>query len=346
MLRRLEPSNPLHRNLEEIKKAAERASSLTRQLLAFSRKQVLQPKVIDLNAVVADMGKMLLRLIGEDIELITDLKPSLARVKADPGQIEQVLMNLAVNARDAMPRGGTIMITTDNIVLKDELAHKYVSIEPGPHVMLTVSDTGRGMDADTQARVFEPFFTTKGSGKGTGLGLATVYGIVKQSGGSIWLYSEPGKGTTFKIYLPRVDDAASEQEIACMQPVPKGTETLLLVEDEEQVRRIIKEALERQGYKVLSASNGEEALRLAADRRIEIHLLLTDVVMPQMSGRELAERLGAERQQLKVLYMSGYTDDAIVRHGLLEETLNFIQKPFDSAGVARKVREVLDSPER
>ena len=346
MLRRLEANNPLHRNLEEIKKAAERASSLTRQLLAFSRKQVLQPKVIDLNAVVADMGKMLLRLIGEDIELITDLKPSLALVKADPGQIEQVLMNLAVNARDAMPRGGTIMITTDHIVLKDELAHKYVSIEPGPHVMLTVSDTGRGMDADTQARVFEPFFTTKGSGKGTGLGLATVYGIVKQSGGSIWLYSELGKGTTFKIYLPRVDDAASEQEIACMQPVPKGTETLLLVEDEEQVRRIIKEALERQGYKVLSASNGEEALRLAADRRIEIHLLLTDVVMPQMSGRELAERLGAERQQLKVLYMSGYTDDAIVRHGLLEETLNFIQKPFDSAGVARKVREVLDSPER
>jgi two-component system cell cycle sensor histidine kinase/response regulator CckA len=346
MLRRLEPSNPLHRNLEEIKKAAERASSLTRQLLAFSRKQVLQPKVIDLNAVVADMGKMLLRLIGEDIELITDLKPSLARVKADPGQIEQVLMNLAVNARDAMPRGGTIMITTDNVVLKDELAQKYVSIEPGPHVMLTVSDTGRGMDADTQARVFEPFFTTKGSGKGTGLGLATVYGIVKQSGGNIWLYSEPGKGTTFKIYLPRVDDAASEQEIACMQPLPKGTETVLLVEDEEQVRRIIKEVLERQGYKVLSASNGEEALRLAADQRIEIHLLLTDVVMPQMSGRELAERLGKERQQLKVLYMSGYTDDAIVRHGLLEETLNFIQKPFDSAGVARKVREVLDSPER
>lgn len=344
MLHRLDQDNPLHRNLIEIKKAALRAGSLTRQLLAFSRKQVLQPKVIDLNAVVADMGKMLLRLIGEDLELVTDLKPSLARVKADPGQIEQVLLNLAVNARDAMPRGGTLSIKTENVLMDDELVRKYVSVAPGPHVMLTVSDTGHGMDADTQARAFEPFFTTKESGKGTGLGLATVYGIVKQSGGNIWLYSELGKGTTFKIFLPRVDDTAADQEIvARQQPVPGGTETLLLVEDEEQVRLIIRQALEKQGYKVLSAANGEEALQLAEDQATEISLLLTDVVMPQMSGRELAERLLTMRPQLGVLYMSGYTDDAIVRHGLLEDTLNFIQKPFDSGSVARKVREVLDS---
>ncbi len=342
ILSRMDHTDPFRRNLFEIKRAGESASSLTRQLLAFSRKQVLQPKVIDLNAVVADMGKMLLRLIGEDVELVTDLKPSLARIKADPGQIEQVLMNLVVNARDAMPRGGTLIIKTDNVVMNDELVRKYVSIKPGPHVMLTVSDTGCGMDADTQARIFEPFFTTKGSGKGTGLGLATVFGIVKQSGGSIWLDTEPGKGTAFTIYLPRVDDADREI-VAGLQPVPNGTETILLVEDEEQVRRIIKEVLEWQGYNVLSASNGEAALKHAKNQRSEIHLLLTDVVMPQMSGLELAKRLMTGRPQLKVLYMSGYTDDAIVRHGLLEETLKFLQKPFDPASVARKVREVLDS---
>lgn len=235
------------------------------------------------------------------------------------------------------------MIKTDNVVMNDELARKYVSIKPGPHVMLTVSDTGNGMDTDTQARVFEPFFTTKGPGKGTGLGLATVYGIVKQSDGSIWLDTEPGKGTTFIIYLPRVDDV-DQEIVAGVQPVPDGSETILLVEDEEQVRRIIKEVLEWQGYNVLSALNGEEALKLAEGQGTEIHLLLTDVVMPQMSGLELAERLITMRPQLKVLYMSGYTDDAMVRHGLLEETLKFIQKPFDPASVARKVREVLDSP--
>ena len=344
VLRRMDRSDPFYRNVEEIKKAGEHASSLTRQLLAFSRKQVLQPKVIDLNTIVADMGKMLLRLIGEDIELITDLKPSPARVKADPGQIEQVVMNLAVNARDAMPRGGTLIIKTSDVVMDDDLARRYVSIEPGPHIMLTVSDTGHGMDAETQARVFEPFFTTKESGKGTGLGLATVYGIVKQSGGNIWLHSEPGIGTTFKIYLPRIDNVpGSVEPVSEMHSVPEGNETLLLVEDEEQVRRIIKEILEKQGYRVLSAANGEEALKFAEDPRMQIHLLLTDVVMPQISGRELAERLLTIRPQLQVLYMSGYTDDAIVRHGLLEESLNFIQKPFDSISVARKVREVLDS---
>jgi len=334
LLRRPNIDDPVYRSLEEIKKAGERASSLTRQLLAFSRKQVLQPKVIDLNSVVAEMLKLLLRLIGEDLELVTDLKPSPARIKADPGQIEQVLVNLAVNARDAMPRGGKLIIKTENVVVDDE-----------PHLMLTVSDTGHGMDAETQAHVFEPFFTTKPAGEGSGLGLATVYGIVKQSGGNIWLSSERGKGTTFRICLPRVDDVAVDPEIdAGKQPIPRGTETLLLVEDEEQVRRIITEVLERQGYKVLAALNGEEALKIAQDEQIEIHLLLTDVVMPQMGGRELAETLSKSRPQLKVLYMSGYTDDAIVRHGLMEETLNFIQKPFDSVMVARKVREVLDSP--
>jgi two-component system cell cycle sensor histidine kinase/response regulator CckA len=347
MLRRIDQSTPLRHNLLEIKKAAERASTLTRQLLAFSRKQVLKPKVIDLNTVVADMGKMLLRLIGEDVELVTDLKPSLARVKADPGQIEQVLLNLAVNARDAMPRGGTLIIKTENVLMDDELVRKYVSVNAGAHVMLTVSDTGHGMDAETQARVFEPFFTTKESGKGTGLGLATVYGIVKQSGGNIWLHSELGKGTIFKIFLPRVDDTAADQEtIVQQEPVPRGKEKILVVEDEEQVLRIIREVLEGQGYTVLSASNGEEALELATDHGAEIRLLLTDVVMPQMSGRELAERLITMLPELKCLYMSGYTDDAIVRHGLQEDTLNFIQKPFDSVSVARKVREVLDSQPR
>lgn len=344
MLSRMDADNPLQRAVCEIKKAGESASSLTRQLLAFSRKQVLQPKVIDLNVVVSDMGKMLVRLIGEDIELVTDLKPSMARVKADPGQIEQVLMNLAVNARDAMPRGGTLIIATDNVSMDDELVRKYVSIQPGPHVMLSVRDTGLGMDTETQARIFEPFFTTKGAGKGTGLGLATVYGIVKQSGGNIWLYSEIGKGTTFKIFLPRVDEFASDLEtVEDTQPIPRGSESLLLVEDEEQVRRIICEVLEQQGYSVLTAANGEEALKMAEDARTDVQLLLTDVVMPQMSGPELAEQLSVLRPQLKVLYISGYTDDAIVRHGLLDEKLHFLQKPFDAASLARKVREVFDS---
>jgi len=344
MLSRMDADNPLQRAVCEIKKAGESASSLTRQLLAFSRKQVLQPKVIDLNVVVSDMGKMLVRLIGEDIELVTDLKPSMARVKADPGQIEQVLMNLAVNARDAMPRGGALIIATDNVSMDDELVRKYVSIQPGPHVMLSVSDTGLGMDTETQARIFEPFFTTKGAGKGTGLGLATVYGIVKQSGGNIWLYSELGKGTTFKIFLPRVDEFASDLEtVEDTQPIPRGSESVLLVEDEEQVRRIICEVLEQQGYNVLTAANGEEALKIAEDARTDVQLLLTDVVMPQMSGPELAEQLSVLRPQLKVLYISGYTDDAIVRHGLLDEKLHFLQKPFDAASLARKVREVFDS---
>jgi len=312
-------------------------------LLAFSRKQILQPKILDLNVVVSDLDKMLRRLIGEDVDLLAITDPKLGRVKADPGQIEQVLLNLIVNARDAMPSGGKLTIETANAILSPDYALSH-GTPGGRHVMLAVSDTGCGMDAELQTHVFEPFFTTKLPGKGTGLGLATVYGIVKQSDGHIWLYSEIGKGTCFKIYLPCVDEIVSDLGSSGGAPsVPKGTETVLLVEDEDQVRQIVKAILDHQGYEVLAAANGEEALKLADLHGSRIRLLLTDLVMPQMSGRELAEQLTSKFPRLKVLYMSGYTDDAIVRHGLLDASLSFIQKPFDAASAARKVREVLDS---
>jgi CheY-like chemotaxis protein len=266
----------------------------------------------------------------------------LGKVKADPGQIEQVLLNLIVNARDAMPKGGKLAIETRNVELSQEYALRHATLS-GPHVMLTVSDNGCGMSAEIQARVFEPFFTTKGAGKGTGLGLATVYGIVKQSGGNIRVYSEVEIGSTFKIWLPRVDEVIESEEEAILKSIPRGTETVLLVEDEDQVRAIVKELLEGQGYHVLAASNGEEALAISQDLKLDIKLIMTDVVMPQMSGRDLAEGVTALRPGLPVLFMSGYTDDAIVRHGLLDEKLEFLQKPFDSAALARKVREVLDS---
>ncbi|MEA2206243.1 MAG: two-component system, cell cycle sensor histidine kinase and response regulator CckA [Blastocatellia bacterium] len=342
LLGKLPPDSPYRSSIEEIKKAGDRASSLTRQLLAFSRKQILQPKVLDLNLVVSDLEKMVRRLIGEDIDLLTVTYPVLGKVKADPGQIEQVLMNLIVNARDAMPKGGKLTIETRNVVISEDYAQRHATA-PGRYVMLGVSDTGCGIDPEVKPRVFEPFFTTKGSGKGTGLGLATVYGIVRQSGGNIWVYSEVDRGTTFKIYLPRVDEALESEDAPISRTVPQGTETVLLVEDEEQVRAILKHILEDLGYCVLSASNGEEALVISQDLGRDIELMITDVVMPQMSGRELAERVLELRPMLPVLFMSGYTDDAIVRHGLLDEKLNFIQKPFDAAGVARKVREVLDS---
>jgi two-component system, cell cycle sensor histidine kinase and response regulator CckA len=342
LLGKLPPESPHRTSIEEIKKASDRASGLTRQLLAFSRKQILQPKVLDLNIVVTDLEKMVRRLIGEDIDLLTITSPVLGKVKADPGQIEQVLLNLIVNSRDAMPEGGKLTIETRNVVHSEEYAQRHATL-PGPYVMLAVSDTGCGMDARIQPHVFEPFFTTKGSGQGTGLGLATVYGIVKQSGGNIWIYSEVGRGSTFKVYLPRVDELAEGEDEVSSKSIPQGTEMILLVEDEEQVRTIMKHILEGQGYHVLSASNGEEALSISQDLELDIKLVITDVVMPGMSGRELAERLLTVRPSLPVLFMSGYTDDAIVRHGLLDEKLNFIQKPFDSAGVARKVREVLDS---
>ena len=342
LLNRMPEDSPHHIPIEEIKKASDRACGLTRQLLAFSRKQILQPKLLDLNEVVSDLDKMVRRLIGEDVDLFAKTDPGLGKVKADPGQIEQVLLNLIVNARDAMPLGGKITIETSNVLISNENAKGHVAT-PGSYVMLTVSDTGCGMSNEIKERIFEPFFTTKGAGKGTGLGLSTVYGIVKQSEGHIWLYSEPDTGTTFKIYLPRVSDAEEQEEVAIgAKPVPRGTETLLLVEDDDQVRDILTDILNDQGYRVFVAASGTDALDIAR-KNGAIHLMVTDVVMPQMSGRELSEKLAQYRPEMKVLYMSGYTDDAIVRHGLLDEKLNFLQKPFDSATVARKVRQVLDS---
>jgi signal transduction histidine kinase/CheY-like chemotaxis protein len=344
LLEALGAEDPTRRPIELIQKTANRAADLTRQLLAFSRKQVLQPVVLDLNGVVGNIGEMLKRLIGEDIVLVTILDPALGRVKADPGQIEQVIMNLAVNARDAMPQGGRLTLETASVELDAVYASQRVEARPGPHVMLALSDTGIGMDSETQARIFEPFFTTKGPGKGTGLGLATVYGIVKQSGGNIWVYSEPGQGTTFKIYLPRVDEPVESAEgaIAPARPL-QGMETILLVEDEEAVRELARDVLRARGYTVLEARHGGDALKVCEQHRGPIHAMLTDVVMPRMSGRELAERLAVLHPEMKVLYMSGYTDNAVVHHGVLDPGTVFLQKPFAPAVLVRKLREVLDA---
>jgi len=343
-LRRVGLENPIRRNLEETKKAAERAASLVRQLLAFSRKQILEPKVLDLNDVVKDMHKMLTRLIGENIKLATRLETDLGSVKADPCQVEQIIVNLVVNARDAMPRGGRVTIETANVALDDQNASKHVSVKPGEYVMLAVSDTGSGMDQETQARIFEPFFTTKEVGKGTGLGLSTVYGIVKQSGGNIWVYSEQGLGTVFKVYLPRIDDATASTIANQSQETnaPRGTETILLVEDEDVVRGLTRKILMQAGYNVLDANGGDEAIRLCRAHAGPIDLLLTDVVMPEVSGKEVADRLLELRPSIRVLYMSGYTDEAIVQHGVLDANVKFIQKPFTWVGLTRKVREVLN----
>lgn len=331
------------KQIKEIGRAGARAASLTRQLLAFSRKQVLRPVVLDLNSLTEGTGKMLDRLIGEDIQIITVLRPEIKRIHADPGQIEQVIVNLAVNARDAMPQGGKITIETANVELDKPYAATHIGARAGHYVMLSLSDTGTGMDAETQKQIFEPFFTTKEIGKGTGLGLSTVYGIVKQSGGNIWVYSEAGKGTTFKIYFPRVEgDAELQLKSAQASPLPVGTETILLAEDESMVRALTRENLRVCGYQVLEAANGEDALRLSREYKGEIHLLLTDVVMPRMSGRELAERVTEGRTGLPVLYMSGFTDDAIVHHGVLEPGTEFLEKPFTLNALARKVRQVLD----
>jgi len=331
-------------DVEQVRKAADGATALTRQLLAFSRQQVLAPRVVDLGDVVHGVEKMLRRVIGEDIDLVTLLDDEAGAVKADVGQIEQVLMNLAVNARDAMPTGGKLSIETGNIEHDPDYAREQEAAAVSRFVMLAVSDTGIGMDEATKARIFEPFFTTKEPGKGTGLGLATVYGIVKQSGGFIWVYSEPGLGTTFKIYLPRVDAAAvSGVSAPALIASLRGTETVLLVEDAAAVRAVTHQALARQGYTVLDAPNGAEALRIAADHPDPIHLLLTDVVMPGLSGRQLADELTRLRPDTKVLFTSGYTDDAVVRHGVLESGIAYLQKPFTVDGLARKVREVLDA---
>jgi PAS domain S-box-containing protein len=346
-LLQLRDEDPLHRNITEVKKAAERASALTRQLLAFSRKQVLQPRVLDLNAVISELEKLLRRLIGEDIGFRTVLESDLGNVKADPGQIEQILMNLAINARDAMPNGGELTIETANIYLDEDYAKSHLDVSPGPYVMFALSDTGMGIDQQTQARIFEPFFTTKEAGKGTGLGLSTVYGIVKQSGGNIWVYSEVGRGTTFKVYLPRVDEGAPKYERRIeMESDVLGSETVLVAEDEEMVRKLARRVLEMFGYQVLEAANGGSALLICERHNEPIHLLVTDVIMPEMSGRDLADRLAQLRPGIKVLYMSGYTDDAIVHQGVLDEGANYIQKPFATDALVRKVREVLDGPQK
>ena len=342
MLDRFVSGDPMRAYMTEIKGAGERAVGLTRQLLAFSRQQVLAAQLLDLNTLVANLTKMLKRLIGEDIDLVFNVGPSPATVKADPGQIEQVLMNLAVNSRDAMPRGGKLTIETSHVQVDEAYSSTHFSIPAGPYAVLVVSDTGCGMDKDTQAHMFEPFFTTKEQGKGTGLGLATVYGIVKQSGGYIWAYSEPGAGTTFKIYLPAVTGALhAAQESA----VPAGgSETVLLVEDDAGLRELARLILvARGGYKVLESTGGKEARLFAEQYKGTIHLLLTDVVMPGMGGRELSEELATLRPEMKILYMSGYTDDTVLRHGVLEEGMAFLQKPFTAESLLRKVRDVLDT---
>lgn len=344
-LRRLKPDDPLRQNIEEIKRAGDRSATLTNQLLAFSRKQMLKPEVLYFNQIIADTATMLQRLIGENIDLVTVLNPDAGPVEVDPGQLTQVIMNLAVNARDAMPQGGKLTLETDNIYLDEDYAHRHVGVISGEYVMFAVSDTGTGMDEETQAHIFEPFFTTKAVGKGTGLGLATVYGIVKQSGGNIWVYSEAGHGTTFKIYLPRV--ASQQTETAeikvSFDELPKGMETILLVEDEQMVRSLTCHILELCGYTVVEAQNGVEASVICEKGECKIDLLMTDVVMPLMGGRELAERLAQTHPQLRVLFTSGYTDDAVVRHGVIETGTNFIQKPFTPNVLAHKIREILDA---
>jgi PAS domain S-box-containing protein len=331
--------------LEEIIRTTERASALTRQLLAFSRKQIIQPRIINLNELISKMEKMLRRLLGEDLDLITLLDPALAAVKADPGQMDQVIMNLAVNAREAMPRGGLLTIETENVFLDETYARDHLEVIPGPYVMLAVSDTGIGMDAATQAHIFEPFFTTKEPGKGTGLGLSTVHGIVKQSGGHIWFYSEPGKGTTFKIYLPRVEEAAMPlHPVAAPATSLRGPETILVAEDNEGLRRVICQTLRLYGYTVLEARHGNEAILVFGRHKGPIHLVLTDVVMPGMSGGELMERLSPFGRKAKVLFMSGYTEDTLPLRSLLAAGVPFLEKPFKSTDLVQKVREVLDFP--
>jgi len=330
-------------DLEEIRKAARRAAALTRQLLAFSRKQVLELRNIDLNHVVLNLDKMLRSLISENIELKTDLADDLAAARADPNQIEQVIMNLAINARDAMPDGGTVMIETRNATLDDAYAAQHVSVIPGDYVMLAVSDTGCGMDERTKSRIFEPFFTTKPAGRGTGLGLSTVYGIVKQTGGNIWLYSEPGKGTTFKVYLPAIAALPADiGKVAPAEAAPRGAGTVLVVEDDEQLRRLTHRALDAQGYTVLVADRGGTALDISRRHKGDIDLLLTDVIMPDTNGRKLAETIRAARPGLRVLYMSGYPDGAIASHGMLEPGVAYLAKPFTTEAITRKVREVLE----
>ena len=342
--RKMDHQSPLHEYVEEIEKAGQRATSLTRQLLAFSRQQILSPTVLDLNELVADMAKMLPRLIGEDISVGTELDPAIGKVKADQGQVEQVVMNLAVNARDAMPSGGRLTVKTANIGLDEIYARHHPGAKPGKYVMLSVTDSGIGMTSETLMHIFEPFFTTKEVGKGTGLGLATVYGVVKQSGGYIWVDSEPGNGSCFQIFLPRVDEAVTRLvEEATPSSTFRGDETILVAEDAEPLRKLARSILEGHGFQVLTASSGEEAMQVASNFQGKIHLLLTDIVMPGMNGRVLGENLLGKHPGMKVLYMSGYTDSFIAGHGVLEEGTHLLHKPFTEEILIAKVSEVLNS---
>lgn len=333
--------SPHQNDLAEIRRASDRAAALTRQLLAFGRRQILEPRVLDLRDGLRGIEPMIRRLIGEDLDVVFRTIDDAARVKADPGQIEQVILNLALNARDAMPKGGSLLLEVMTVDLDESYARRHVSVRPGRYVMLSVSDTGVGMDAATQARIFEPFFTTKPRGRGTGLGLSTVYGIVKQSGGNIWVYSEPGRGTTFKVYFPRVEEAVDQPASLEAPATLTGSETILVVEDEPGVRELVRKVLERYGYRVLVAAAPYEALALAERYIDPIHLLMSDVVLPEMSGRSLASQMATSRPEMHVMYMSGYTDNAIVHHGVLDADTPFLQKPFTPDALARKVRAVL-----
>jgi two-component system cell cycle sensor histidine kinase/response regulator CckA len=341
VLAELGPHHLLRDKALAIQQASDRATTLTRQLLAFSRKQLLELKVVDVNAIVSDMERLLRPLIGEDVEFLTSLTNEAAHTRADAGQLEQVLMNLVVNAKDAMSGGGTLTIQTERMVVDDGHRRGATFIRPGDYVMLSVSDTGMGMDKETQSRIFEPFFTTKEKGKGTGLGLSTVYGIVKQSGGYVMVQSEEGRGTTFHIYLPRVEGVAERHPVPVAHTALGGTETVLLVEDEESVRQLVRETLAAKGYRVVEADNGESGVAVAAKHQGKIDLVITDVVMPGMGGRELVKQLAQTRPETKVLYLSGYTEDAIVSEGTIESGAAFLQKPFTLQNLARKVREVL-----
>ena len=331
-------------DLTEIKESGERAARLTRQLLAFSRRQMLDPRVLDLNDVVVSIDRMLQRVLGEDIALEIIPGGRLHRVRVDPGQMEQVILNLVVNARDAMPRGGKLTVETGNVELDEAFAREHIGVMPGPHVMLAISDTGVGMDEATQAHAFEPFFTTNETGKGTGLGLSTVFGIVKQSGGTVWFNSTPGRGTTFRLYFPITADVAPPQRSVSTAPVSRGHETILLVEDDATVRSVVRAILSSRGYDVIDTVEPAEALTACRDLKKPIHLLLTDVVMPLTSGRELAARVSEMRPAIKVLYMSGYAEDTIVHHGVVDQGIAFLQKPITPNALTHKVREVLDSP--
>jgi len=346
MLADLKPGDPLRADVQEICAAGKRAASLTRQLLLFSRQKVVEAEVLDLNHVVGGMKNMLERLLGADVDLSLRLSEDIGRIVADAGHIEQVVMNLIVNARDAMPGGGQLTVESKNVRLDEDYARAHHGVRAGNYVMLAVTDTGVGMDRLTQERIFEPFFTTKGEGKGTGLGLSTVFGIVRQAGGHLWVYSEPAKGTTFRVYLPRTDAPRSLAPAATPIESGRGTETILLVDDDDQVRHVARDVLRRLGYQVLDACNGGEALLLAEQSPATIHLLLTDVVLPHMSGPQIAARLGAQRPEMAVLFMSGYTDEAMLQHGVLDSTAAYLQKPITPDALGRRVREALATKSR